>query len=179
MFNKIMMNVVLSLSALLIGATAYSKPIQPQTLEKLIEVSNFNQLIKESNKDLKPFFDQQAEYILKSSLSVNELNKSQKIASVQISQLLSEINETITNDPKFITLVKESYKANFTEEEALTYIDFLSTPIGKSINQKSSLVTNQLIHKTSQFSEELLANPEYNAKFNKKVLEIIEPLMVN
>lgn len=165
---------VLSTSPILSAQT-----VQEKTLDHLIELSNFSGMILQSNRNMRPLFDSQAEEILKSHLGVSTLNVLQKEASLKISQLLQKTNEDLVTDEKMLQLIRKHFQNTYSEEEAQAYIQFLSTPIGQSINSKSAIMLNNMMQETLSLSTEMMNNPKRQQQFNLKLTRIIQPLMLN
>ena len=74
-------------------------------------------------------------------------------------------------------MIKNAYKKTYTEEEAQAYISFLSTPIGQSITQKSTVLMGDLMKQSMELTQKLLADPNKKAEFMAKFSAIMEPLI--
>ena len=177
MFYKSIISLIFS-AVFMFSTTANAQPIQEQTLNQLLKLSDITQLMKDSNKELQPFFDAQAQEILKANLGVNELDSKQENAAKKISLLLQQTNQNIISDPKFSVMIKDSFKKMYTEEEAQAYIAFLSTPMGQSINKKSSLVMSHVVKETQKLTQEIMNDSEKSQQFNQKLVAIVQPLII-
>lgn len=164
-------------STLLLSSMSFAAPIQDLSIEKLMQLSDIKGIIKKSNQELKPMYDQQAEQILKDALIVDNLNEKEQEAALKISELISSITTNVTEDQQFYDMIKNAYKKAYTEEEAQAYIAFLSTPVGKSITQKSTLLMGELMKESMEITQQRLENPTKKAEFISKLSDIIEPLI--
>lgn len=155
-----------------------AQTVQEKTLDHLIQLSNFSGMIVQSNRNLRPMFDSQAEEILKNHLGISHLSARQKDAALKISQLLQNTNEELVTDEKMLQLIRKHFKNTYSEEEAQAYIAFLSTPVGQAINQKSVLMLNNMMQETLTLSTEMMNNPHRQQHFNQQLSNIIQPLLL-
>ena len=165
-------------TSVLMSSALMAQPVQEKTLDHLIELSNFTGMIAQSNQNMRPMFDAQAEDILKNNLGVLELSTEQKLVAQKISLLLQKTNEAIISNPKFLHMIRKNFQQTYTEEEAQAYIQFLSTPMGQSINRKSSVMTNNILQETLAISNEILNQPLQMQKFNEQLASLIQPLLL-
>ncbi len=165
-------------TSVLMSSALMAQPVQEKTLDHLIELSNFTGMIAQSNQNMRPMFDAQAEDILKNNLGVLELSTEQKLVAQKISLLLQKTNEAIISNPKFLHMIRKNFQQTYTEEEAQAYIQFLSTPMGQSINRKSSVMTNNILQETLAISNEILNQPLQMQRFNEQLTSLIQPLLL-
>lgn len=168
---------LLTTTSLFAVSTSYAAPIQNASVDKLMQLSDIKGIIKKSNQELKPMYDQQAETILKDALAVDSLNEKEQKAALKISELIASLSSNITEDQQFYDMIKNAYKKTYTEEEAQAYISFLSTPIGQSITQKSTVLMGDLMKQSMELTQKLLADPNKKAEFMAKFSAIMEPLI--
>ncbi len=171
-------SILITVGILTFSTAGFAQTVQDTTLEKLLKLSNTSQLIIQSSHDMKPLFDAQAQDLLKANLGLQTLNKEQQRAAEKISQLLQDTNQEIVSDPKFLNLIKSGYRSTFTEEEAQAYIQFLSTPMGQSINNKSSRLMNDIVKGTVSLTGEIMNDPARQEKFREQMMAIIHPLIL-
>lgn len=158
-------------------STTYAAPIQNASVDKLMQLSNIKGILEKSNQELKPMYDQQAETILKDALAVDSLNEEEQKAALKISELIASLTSNVTEDQQFYDMIRNAYKKTYTEEEAQAYITFLSTPIGQSITQKSTLLMGDLMTQSIEITQKLLADPKKKAEFMAQFSAIMKPLI--
>ncbi|NHB56508.1 DUF2059 domain-containing protein [Acinetobacter shaoyimingii] len=175
--QKLIGSAVLLTASIFTTPCAYSAPMKDETINKMMELSNIKAVLKETTKELKPMFDEQAIKIIKNTLQVETLDAKQQDAANKISNLMSKMTSEITEDPKFYEMIKSSYRNTFTEDEALANIAFLETPIGQSINKKSVNLMADLVNKSQAMSEQALQDPNKREKFLEEFNTILKPLL--
>lgn len=74
-------------------------------------------------------------------------------------------------------MFKALFKKTFTEEEVQANIEFLSTPIGQSINQKMNLLMSDMMLETTKFSQEQMLKEENQKLIKQKMEAILVPLV--
>ena len=164
-------------TSLFAASASHAAPIQDKTTDRLMQLSDIKGIIKKSNQELKPMYDQQAENILKDALAVDSLNEKEQKAALKISELIASLTSNVTEDQQFYDMIKNAYKKTYTEEEAQAYIAFLSTPIGQSITQKSTLLMGDLMTQSMELTQKLLADPKKKQQFMTQLSAIMEPLI--
>ena len=162
---------------LAIQSSAFASPATDKSIDKLMQLSNISEIFKQSTKDMQPYFDEQAEDLVRQVTGAQTLNIDQQNAVLQISALYSEVQQRITTDPKFINMFKALFKKTFTEEEVQANIEFLSTPIGQSINQKMNLLMSDMMLETTKFSQEQMLKEENQKLIKQKMEAILVPLV--
>ena len=155
----------------------HAAPAQDKTIDRLMVLSDIHNIIKETNKELKPMFDEQAQAILKDTLDTDTLNAKQLIAADKISVLMSKMTSDITEDPKFYNMLKSNYQKTFTEEEALANIAFLESPVGQSINKKTVKLMTDVMAESQELAQQVLQDPKKKAKFMQEFKKVLEPLI--
>ncbi len=159
------------------SSTVWAAPMTEQSLEKLMQLADIQSLLKNANAEIQPMFEQQAEEIVRQSLAVTTLNAKQQQGAKQLAQLMSNMNKQVTENPKFLQMIKDTYRNTFTEEEAQANIAFLSTPIGQSITQKSAKLSSEIIQKSAQIASDISEDPEHKQQFIKQFEQILQPLV--
>lgn len=160
-----------------VAVSTYAAPAKEQTIEKLMQISDIQGVLQQTNQELKPMFDAQAQVILKDALKVKTLDEKQQLAAAQISDLMSNMTNEITKDPKFYEMIKTNFKNTFTEEEAQANIQFLQTPLGQSINQKTAKLMTDLMQQSQSLAEQIFQDPEKKDRFVQSMNEILQPLV--
>lgn len=164
-------------STLLFSHIGLAAPIQDPTLDRLMQLADIKTIIKQTNVDLQPMYQSQAEAIVKNALDLETLDAKQKSAAEKIAVLLSSLTSSITEDPAFYTMLKNAYKKTFSEEEAQAYIGFLSTPMGQSISKKSVTLMSDVNQQSKQFAETALQDPKKKTLFLAQFKLIMQPLI--
>lgn len=155
----------------------YAAPMQAASLEKLIQLSNVEDLLKNNATEMRPVFEQQAEMIIKQSLSIKQLDAKQQQAAKQLSQLISSQNQDIMQHPKLMQAIKNIYQKTYTEEEAQAYIAFLSSPLGQSISKKTIKLSSEMMQQSNQIASELHNDSAYQKEFMLQLSKIMTPLV--
>ena len=166
-------------TSLLLGiqSNCFASPATDKSIDKLMQLSNISEIFKQSTRDMQPYFDQQAEDLVRQVTGAQTFNIDQQNAVLQISALYSEVQQRITTDPKFIDVFKALFKKTFTEEEVQANIAFLSTPLGQSINQKMNLLMSEIMLETTKFSQEQMLKEENQKLIKQKMEAILVPLV--
>ena len=73
-------------------------------------------------------------------------------------------------------MLKDVYMQTFTEEEVLANIQFLETPIGQSINKKSSKMMSEIMRNSIEMSAQMMQDPATQDEINQQVAKTLEPL---
>lgn len=176
--RKIILSTLLATTSLFSMTATFAAPIQDKTIDRLLILSDFKGIIKETNQELKPMFDEQAKAILMDALDTEQLNSKQLVAADKISALMAKMTSDITEDQQFYDLIKSSYKKTFTEEEGLANIAFLETPIGQSINKKTTKLMTDVMQQSQELAEKTLQDPEKKAQFMEEFSKVFEPLLL-
>jgi 16S rRNA C967 or C1407 C5-methylase (RsmB/RsmF family) len=158
------------------STTLYAAPMKTESLEKLIQLSNVEDFLKNSTTEMRPVFDQQAELIIKQSLNIEQLNPKQQQAAQQLGQLMFAKNQELMQNPKFMHMIKNVYQKTYSEEEAQAYITFLSSPLGQSISKKTIKLTSEMMQQSTQIAAELYNDPAQQKDFMLQLSKIITPL---
>ena len=152
-------------------------PMTDNTANKLIQLTEVQLLLKNSQIEIQPIFEQQAEVILKNALATETLDAKEQQAAKQISQLMANLSKQIIDNPEFLNMIKQSYQRTYSEEEAQAYIAFLSTPQGQSINRKSPELMKLVMQQSTALSNQISNDPQQQEKFMQQLNSIIQPLL--
>lgn len=87
-----------------------------------------------------------------------------KKAAKQIADVTASFSQKLISDPKFVQMLKGVYMQTFTEEEVLANIQFLETPIGQSINKKSSKMMAEIMRNSIEISTAMMQDPTTQKK---------------
>ena len=74
-------------------------------------------------------------------------------------------------------MICKNFQKAFTEEEAQAYIAFLSTPMGQSIDKKSTGLLNSILHETMTLNAAILNDSQQS--LNEKLASILQPLLLS
>ncbi len=100
----------------------------------------------------------------------------QQKAAKQIADVTASFSQKLISDPKFLQMLKNVYMQTFTEEEVLANIQFLETPIGQSINKKSSKMMAEIMRNSIEMSTTMMQDPATQKEINQRVEKILKPL---
>lgn len=168
-----------TLSCILLSVCSFSIFAQPATstsVERAMELSDIKATLAQSQKEMRPVYDKQAEEMLKKIFNTLTLNAEQKKAAHQIADVTESFSNKLISDPKFLQMLKNTYMQTFTEEEVLANIQFLETPIGQSINKKNSLLMSKIMQNSMEMSSQMMQDPKIQKEVNQKIEKILMPL---
>lgn len=170
-YSTVLKSMLLSLC--LIGSSSlYASPATDASINKFIQLNEFSNLLNNSLNELQPYFDNQAEQLIRSISNNKELNANELSISLKLSQKMFDLTKRTMTSPKTIDAIKQVIKNTYTEEEVQAYNKFLSTPEGQSINRKSTKV----ILGVQTAIEEIAIQTMQSSDFENEVIKIIEPL---
>ena len=104
------------------------------------------------------------------------LNTEQQKAAKQIAEITASFSSKLISDPKFMQMLKNVYMQTFTEEEVLANIQFLETPLGQSINKKSSKMMSEIMRNSIAMSAEMMQDPAIQLEMNRQIEKTLIPL---
>ncbi|USA52173.1 DUF2059 domain-containing protein [Acinetobacter sp. C32I] len=168
-----------TLSCILLSTCSFSIFAQPATsksVERAMELSDIKATLAQSQQEMRPVYDKQAEEMLKNIFKTLTLNAEQKKAANQIADVTASFSNKLISDPKFLQMLKNTYMQTFTEEEVLANIQFLETPIGQSINKKNSLLMSKIMQNSIEMSSQMMQDPKVQKEVNQKIENILMPL---
>ena len=170
-YSTALKSVLLSL-CLISSTPLYASPATDASVNKFIQLNEFSNLLNNSLNELQPYFDNQAEQLIRSISNNKELNANELSISLKLSQKMFDLTKQTMTSPKTIDAIKQVIKNTYTEEEVQAYNKFLSTPEGQSINRKSTKV----ILGVQTAIEEIAIQTMQSSDFENEVIKIIEPL---
>ena len=165
----------ITLSAL--SAASFAKPATEASVEKALKLSDIRGALAQSQQDMRPVYDLQAEEMLKNIFKTPALNAEQQKAAGQIAEVMESFSNQLISDPKFMQMIKAVYMQTFSEEEVLANIQFLETPLGQSINKKSSKMMSEIMRNSITMSAQLMQDPAVQREMNRKIEKILKPLL--
>jgi uncharacterized membrane-anchored protein YjiN (DUF445 family) len=165
----------ITLSAL--SAASFAKPATEASVEKALKLSDIRSALAQSQQDMRPVYDLQAEEMLKNIFKTPALNAEQQKAAGQIAEVMGSFSNQLISDPKFMQMIKAVYMQTFSEEEVLANIQFLETPLGQSINKKSSKMMSEIMRNSITMSAQLMQDPAVQREMNRKIEKILKPLL--
>ncbi|MCX5469514.1 DUF2059 domain-containing protein [Acinetobacter nematophilus] len=168
---------IFTLSLCCITVSSFASPATDKSVDKLMQLSNITEIFRQSTRDMQPYFDEQAEDLVRQVTGAQTLNIDQQNAALQISALYSDIQQKLITDPEYLDLFKSLFKKTFTEEEIQANIAFLSTPLGQSINQKMNLLMTEVMQETTQFSQRQMLKAENQQVIKDKMEAILKPIL--
>ncbi len=160
-----------------IQSTAFASTATDKSVDKLMQLSNITEIFKQSTRDMQPYFDEQAEDLVRQVTGAQTLNIDQQNAVFKISALYTEVQQNLVTNPEFTNMFKALFKKTFTEEEVQANIAFLSTPLGQSINKKMNVLMNEVLQETTKFSQEQMLKPENQKILKAKMDAILKPIL--
>ena len=116
------------------------------------------------------------EEIIKNIFKTSTLNNEQQKAAKQIAEITASFSSKLISDPKFMQMLKNVYMQTFTEEEVLANIQFLETPLGQSINKKSSKMMSEIMRNSIAMSAEMMQDPAIQLEMNRQIEKTLTPL---
>ncbi|WP_336035558.1 DUF2059 domain-containing protein [Acinetobacter bereziniae] len=167
----------LILSLCCMTVSSFASPATDKSVDKLMQLSNITEIFKQSTRDMQPYFDEQAEDLVRQVTGAQTLNIDQQNAALQISALYSDVQQKMITDPEYLALFKSLFKKTFTEEEIQANIAFLSTPLGQSINQKMNLLMTEVMQETTKFSQKQMLKAENQKVIKDKMEAILKPIL--
>lgn len=160
-----------------VQSSVFASPATDKSIDKLMQLSNISEIFKQSTRDMQPYFDDQAEALVRQVTGAQTLNIDQQNAALQISALYSDLQQQLVTDPEYLNMFKSLFKKTFTEEEVQANIAFLSTPIGQSINQKMNTLMTEVMQETTKFSQEKMLKVENQKDLKEKMETILKPIL--
>ena len=159
-----------------LSLTTYAKPATDASVERVLELSDIKATLARTQIEMRPIYDQQAEEIIKNVFQVQSLNPEQQKAAKEISTVIYSFSNKLISDPKFVQMLKNVYKQTFTEEEILANIQFLETPLGQSINKKTSKMMSEIMQQSMTMSAEMMQDSSTQNSINQQIKQILKPL---
>ena len=87
------------------------------SVEKALKLGDIKGTLAQSQQEVSPIYDQQAEEIIKNIFKTSALNNEQQKAAKQIAEITASFSSKLISDPKFMQMLKNVYMQTFTEEE--------------------------------------------------------------
>ena len=154
----------------------FAQPATEASVEKALKLSDISGTLAQSQQDMHPIYDQQAEEVIRNIFKIQQLNAEQQKAAKQIADVTASFSQKLISNPKFVQMLKKVYMQTFTEEEVLANIQFLETPIGQSINKKSSKMMAEIMRNSIEMSTAMMQDPTTQKEMNQRVEKILKPL---
>ncbi|QDK98842.1 DUF2059 domain-containing protein [Acinetobacter tandoii] len=164
------------LSLFILSLTAFAKPANEASVEKALKLSDISGTLAQSQQEMHPVYQQQAEDTIKQIFKTSNLNAEQQKAANQIADITASFSNKLISDPKFMQMLKDVYQKTFTEEEVLANIQFLETPIGQSINKKSSKMMSEVMRNSIDMSVQMMQDPATQREINRQIEKTLAPL---
>ena len=159
-----------------LSLTSFAKPATEASVEKALKLSDIQGTLAQSQQEMRPVYQQQAEDTIKQIFKTSNLNAEQQKAANQIADITASFSNKLISDPKFMQMLKESYQKTFTEEEVLANIQFLETPLGQSINKKSSKMMSEVMRNSMEMSTQMMQDPATQREINRQIEKTLTPL---
>lgn len=160
----------------ILGFTVFAKPATEASVEKALKLSDISGTLAQSQQEMRPVYQQQAEDTIKQIFKTSSLNAEQQMAANQIADITAPFSNKLISDPKFMQMLKDVYQKTFTEEEVLANIQFLETPIGQSINKKSSKMMSEVMRNSIDMSAKMMQDPATQREINRQIEKTLAPL---
>lgn len=113
------------------------------SVQKLFDVMNLDKLTQDTMLQLKPQFAAQADQMVKMMVETEELNSKQQNIADQLTEKMYQQSLKMISWKEMQPIYQQVYKDAYTQEEIQAQIDFYSSKIGKSILDKTPLVTEK------------------------------------
>lgn len=156
---------------------ASASPAKIESVKKLLTLVNIQNVLQNELNEIQPVLDQQAENILKHELNKPKLTTTDEVLAVlEISQILKTIHSQALKTPAMLNGIEQIYAQTFTEEEIQTYIRFLTTNEGRSIQQKHAKLQVRLIQNSRESIQDFLT-PQEDKKLKEQVNQVIQALL--
>lgn len=173
---KKLSQILTTLTLCTLSFSTFAKPATEASVEKALLLGDIKGTLAQSQQEMRPVYEQQAEEMLKNMFKATTLNTEQQKAAQQIADITASFSNKLISDPKFMQMLKDVYMQTFTEEEVLANIQFLETPIGQSINKKSSKMMSEIMRNSIEMSAQMMQDPATQDEINQQVAKTLEPL---
>lgn len=118
----------------------YAAPASDQKIQQLLEVMNLDKLLQETMQQIRPQLDQQSYQIVKMTVKKEQLTPQEQIVANELSDKLYAQSKSFVSWDKMKPLYLKIYKEVYDADEIQAQIDFYSSPVGRSILNKSPQV---------------------------------------
>ena len=173
---KKLSHILTTLALCTLSFSTFAKPATEASVEKALVLSDIKGTLAQSQQEMRPVYEQQAEEMLKNMFKTTTLNAEQQKAAQQIADITASFSGKLVSDPKFMQMLKDVYMQTFTEEEVLANIQFLETPVGQSISKKSSKMMSEIMRNSIEMSAQMMQDPAIQDEINQQVAQTLEPL---
>lgn len=92
-----------------VQSSVFASPATDKSVDKLMQLSNISEIFKQSTRDMQPYFDDQAEALVRQVTGAQTLNIDQQNAALQISALYSDIQQQLVTDPEYLNMFKSLF----------------------------------------------------------------------
>ena len=161
-------HILCGITLCVLSTASFAKPATEASVEKALKLGDLKGTLAQSQQEMRPVYDQQAEEIIKNIFKTSTLNTEQQKAAKQIAEITASFSSKLISDPKFMQMLKNVYMQTFTEEEVLANIQFLETPLGQSINKKSSKMMSEIMRNSIAMTAEMMQDSAGNESSNWK-----------
>ena len=96
-----------------VQSSVLASPATDKSVDKLMQLSNISEIFKQSTRDMQPYFDDQAEALVRQVTGAQTLNIDQQNAALQVSALYSDIQQQLVTDPEYLNMFKSLFKKTF------------------------------------------------------------------
>lgn len=173
---KKLSHILTTLALCTLSFSTFAKPATEASVEKALLLGDIKGTLAQSQQEMRPVYEQQAEEMLKNMFKTTTLNAEQQKAAQQIADITASFSAKLISDPKFMQMLKDVYMQTFSEEEVLANIQFLETPIGQSISKKSSKMMSEIMRNSIEMSAQMMQDPTIQDEINQQVAQTLEPL---
>lgn len=169
-------HILCGIALCVLSTASFAKPATEASVEKALKLGDIKGTLAQSQQEMRPVYDQQAEEIIKNIFKTSTLNTEQQKAAKQIAEITASFSSKLISDPKFMQMLKNVYMQTFTEQEVLANIQFLETPLGQSINKKSSKMMSEIMRNSIAMSAEMMQDPAIQLEMNRQIEKTLTPL---
>lgn len=114
---QILKRLSISLCLTCISTGIFASPAKMSSVKELMQVSQIDDLLRQSLTELSPYYDKQAEQIILNITKSTTLNDKERQAATQLSQLMRDSSTQIISNPKTQQAIEDIYLKTYTEEE--------------------------------------------------------------
>ncbi len=97
--------------------------------------------------------------LLRIFLKTSTLNPEQQKAAKQIAEITASFSSKLISDPKFMQMLTMSICSLHGSMKCSANIQFLETPLGQSINKKSSKMMSEIMRNSIAMLAEMMQDP--------------------
>lgn len=172
MLKKIALFGLMSLSIM----NTFAAPATESSIQKALKLTNVNDVVTQSIQSSRGALNSQAIQWVRDRTGHNVLTVQDNQAAQEIVQILQQNTDSFLKTINVEQISADVYRRYYTEEELQTYIKFLETPEGRSINRKLPLIAQDV---SQEMIKKIQNDPNIKLKqqqSNQRVKDILSKL---